>query len=130
MAYDNPGWYDVSVDFTVSQAGGNSSAVLWKMKSGRTGALMDIQLVNTTTWAGTTPGTIEVGLSGDNDAYGKLVCVGAAGSVVIASDGASADDIVQKENIPGGTIIVATFTAPVGGSPAGAGTARAVIRVN
>lgn len=121
MAYDKPGWYSMTVDFTVA-TGSNGTTTLLKVPKGRSATLLDIQCVTTTLWTTvTTTGKVEIGHATDADAYGFINLIGAAGSVVIASEATAANGIIQKTYIPGGTVVLATFTGPTGGTPAGAG---------
>ena len=127
--YDK-GWYDFTIDGSYAHADGTNTDVLFKVPTDRNAELLDFQVVVTTTFAGTTPATVDIGHAGDTDAYGHMTLSGAAGAVIIAKAGATANDAVQKTYIPGGTIVLATWTVASGGTPAGAGLLQCFFRMD
>ena len=93
--------------------------------AGKQGEVIEIHNAVTTTFVGTTtPGAVQVGLSGDLDAYGEVLmgtaaAPTAAGAAVRGKGG---------DAIPANTAVLVTCKAGTGGSTAGKGHVTVAIR--
>lgn len=114
MAYEQS-WYDVSYNFAITQAGGN---ITRRIKAPRSGRFVEAFVDTTTTWAGTTPGTVQVGVSGALAKFASVSLVAEAGTPLVASVDGTVDR--STGTFKAGDTILVTFTAPTGGTPAGA----------
>lgn len=100
------------------------STLAIKAPTGLQGRLESVMVSATTSFVGTsTPGKVQVGLSGDTDAYNELD-IGAAGAGTAAGAAVRSD---PSTAIPADTAILVTTVAPTGGSVAGVATINVTI---
>ena len=93
--------------------------------AGKRGEIVEIHNSVTTTFVGTTtPGAVQVGLSGDLDAYGEVV-MGTAAAPTAAGAAVRGEG---SAGIPADTAVLVTCKAGTGGSVAGKGHVTVAIR--
>lgn len=129
--YDNP--RNVQFAFNAVNIGGGNSTRYIKIPADAQAFLRNLIAAVTTSFVGTTaPGKVQIGDGVTANKYGEID-LGTAGAGTAAGAGVEAHDyksgIFQRNPnglpgtkwapIAGGSIVVVTFLAPTGGSPAG-----------
>ena len=96
-----------------------------KGPAGKRGEIVEIHNSVTLTYVGTTtPGAVQVGLSGDLDAYGEVVM----GTAAAPTAAGAAVRGTGSAGIPADTAVLVTCKAGTGGSVAGKGHVTVAIR--
>jgi hypothetical protein len=117
MSYDSKAL--VSVSFPVVL-----TTLTYPWQASKSGHVFDIQMSTTTSWAGTTPGRIDVGVLGALNKFATL-----STGVTAAGQGKSArylntppaNAVLPHADFNAGEQLLITYVPPVGGAPAGAG---------
>lgn len=126
MAYENPSTVTIhlgSVNFAAN------SASSFKLPKGKSGRLIDVSVIGTTLFTAVTTGAfVNVGTTGDADAYASL---GSLGALAATDTFNTVDDptAITNPNLPADTQIEVAFVAPTGGAPAGVGLVSVVVEV-
>ena len=127
MGYDNG--YTVTYTSTVVQDIGAGVGTAWSFKGpkGKKGRLIDVGIRGITEafTNDTTGAKINVGTTGDADAYASLDCAQAA--ITDTFNTVDDTDAIISAQLPADTQIEVTHVAPTGGTPAGIGWPYVVV---
>lgn len=125
MSYSNPDRRTYS--FGVHDFGGGSESLSIRGPKGKAGRLRDIMVCAVETFADGT-GDVQVGTSGNADAYAKFVIGTLADTNSAAgSDGTTDIDWLIDAEIPADTQVEVTFTQPAAGAQTGMATVHITI---
>lgn len=127
MGYSNPLHTITYVYPSVNFATGSTSS--FRGPAGLEGRIRSIAVVVGTTFtAVTTPGRVQVGVSGTATANANVsMGTTAAGNTLIVTPQSSASGVIAAPDLGADTNQLVTFVAPTGGTPAGAGTVHITV---
>lgn len=127
MAYDNP--QTSACNFASKDFGAAAGATTHTIcgPAGKQGFLRDIGVaVTEATVFATTLGSVQVGISTDLDAYGKLNIATGVGAQTVFNSSDDEDAIIDA-NIPADTVVTVTLTEGTGAGLTGQGAPIVVI---